>query len=136
MSQPSKKQLNQFDEYECGSGPRPPVPGEESQVSKMTTEGACGTTTTTTATATAINANRSPDSEDSFTNRVNKWQENLQFLMADTEGRKLIYDFVKEECGEDSIHCARLKFYYACDGLKVEAANSIPNARDVARRIR
>lgn len=136
MSQPAKKQSKQFDEYECGNGPRPPVPGEESQISKMTTEGACCST---------LNSNRSPDIDDTFTNRVEKWLQKLEFLLADQEGRLLIYNFVKEECDNNpnDSNCARLNFYYACDGLKVETAkifnndytdNEKENARKKARK--
>lgn len=132
MSQPAKKQSKQFDEYECGNGPRPPVPGEESQVSKMTTEGACCSTS---------NSNQSPDIDDTFTHRVDKWLKKLEFLLADQEGRILIYNFVKEECDNNpnDSNCARLSFYYACDGLKVETAKIFNNDytesdRESARR--
>lgn len=121
MSQQIKKQSKQFDEYECGNGPRPPVPGEESQVSKMTTEGASGTS----------NSSRSPEVEDAFTKRVTKWQENLEFLLADTEGLALLRKFVKEELGEDSIHSKRWDFYFVCEGLKT----NMPAARRIIRAV-
>lgn len=121
MSQQTKKQSKQFDEYECGNGPRPPVPGEESQISKMTTE--CGSSTSY--------ASRSPECEDAFTKRVTKWQENLEFLLADTEGLALLRRFVKDELGEDSIHSKRWDFYFVCEGLKT----NMPAARRIIRAV-
>lgn len=122
MSQQTKNQSKQFDEYECGNGPRPPVPGEESQISKMTTE--CASERTS-------NASRSPEVEDAFTKRVTKWQENLEFLLADTEGLDLLRKYVKDECGEDSIHSKRWDFYFVCEGLKT----NMPTARRIIRAV-
>lgn len=108
MSQPTKKTKEYFG-YECGNGPRPPVPGEESHVSKMTTEGACGSTSAT---------NRS---ESSFLAQVSRWQENLSSLLTDKNGVELFYNFVKEECGKHSIDKRQLDFYFVCEGLREHA---------------
>lgn len=108
MSQPTKKQSKDFYEYDSGNGPRPPVPGEESKESKMTTEGAFGS---------ASNTHRSPESEsNSFTSRVSKWQENLLSLLVDQDGLNLLFKFVKEEAG--GTESKQLDFYFACEGLK------------------
>lgn len=108
MSQPIKKQSKEFNEYECGNGPRPPVPGEESQMSKMTTEGACGFSHT----------DPSPESQDPFSVRATKWQNSFDYLLTDKEGLDLLLKFVKEEDGANSINSRRLELYFACEGLK------------------
>lgn len=125
MSQPIKNQSRRFDEYECGNGPRPPVPGEESQVSKMTSEGACGSTS---------NINQSPETEISFANRVLKWQDDLPSLLADQEGSNLLFKFVKEEAGENSIQYKQLCFYFACEGFRMQENN--PKLRRLIKAIR
>lgn len=139
MSQQTKKQAKQFDEYENGNGPRPPVPGEESKMSKMTTEGGAAAATIPTtvaasssgpsnAAAAATAANRSPppppyppsqspqSSTDSFGIRVSRWQQNFENLLADQEGVGLLFKFVQFG-GKDSKHSKQLEFYFACDGL-------------------
>lgn len=125
MSQPIKKQSKKFDEYECGNGPRPPVPGEESQVSKMTSESAFGSTS---------NVNKSPESELSFSSRVSKWQVNLPSLLADQEGSNLLFKFVKEEDPENSVAYKRLCFYFACEGFRMQENN--PKLRRLIRAIK
>lgn len=127
MSQPTKKPT--FYEYECSNGPRPPVPGEESQGSKMTTEGASNSTSSSNS-----NSNRSPDSETAFAARVKKWQESFANLLADEEGVALLLKFVEEETGPNSINFIRLKFYFAVEGLKLQREEKI--VRRLIRRIR
>lgn len=112
MSQTNKKQST-FDEYECGNGPRPPVPGEESHMSKMTTEGA------STSTSSKSNSNRSPPSQTEFYNRIGKWQGDFSYFLDDHEGADLLLKYVEEE-GEHTIDNIRLKFYFSCEGLKQE----------------
>lgn len=160
MSQHTKKQTKQFDEYESGNGPRPPVPGEESKMWKMTTEGsaaatvAAGTGNTTTATASSSSSSgistgatkRSPppppyppsqspqpSAIDSFGLRVSRWQQNWEYLLADEEGLNLLFTFVRDG-GEDSKHLKQLNFYFACEGLKV--IDDMQKVRKVTRLIR
>lgn len=111
MSQPTTKKLTkEFDDYECGNGPRPPVPGEESQLSKMTTEGASNSTTSS-------NSNPTPETDTAFA-RIEKWQESFVNFLADQEAVKLLLQFVREEGGIRSINETRLLFYFAVEGLK------------------
>lgn len=131
MSQQAKKQAKQFDDYESGNGPRPPVPGEESKMSKMTTEGgaeAAATATTASLPGTSAATNRSPPppyppsqspqpSTDSFEIRVSRWQQNLEYLLADQDGAKLLLSFVRDG-GDNSKHLNHVDFYFACEGLK------------------
>lgn len=127
MSHPTRNKSKKFDEYECINGPRPPVPGEESQISKMTTEGASNSTSSS-------NSNRSPDSENSYIIRIKKWQESFTSLLADNEGVQLLLKFVEEEAGIESINYTRLKFYFAVEGLKLQREEKI--IRKLIRRIR
>ncbi|KAJ6635954.1 Axin, partial [Pseudolycoriella hygida] len=86
-----------IDEYEC-SGPRPPVPGQESRLSKMT-EGAFERNPLRTSLAS-----------------YSKWNT-LQGLLEDAEGLKLFKKYVERDAKvEDS---ARLDFYIICEGLKL-----------------
>lgn len=150
MSQQTKKSAKQFDEYESGNGPRPPVPGEESKMSKMTTEGgaaAAPSSSSSSISSGASNAvtNRSPPppphppsqspqpSCDSFGTRISRWQQNLEYLLADEEGLNLLFTFVRDG-GEDSKHLKQLNFYFACEGLKV--INDMQKVRKVTRLIR
>lgn len=159
MSQQTKKQAKQIDEYDGGNGPRPPVPGEESELWKMTSEGGAAAAAVTAATATAAAAassssssgistaatNRSPPpppyppsqsplpAADSFGIRVSRWQQNFEYLLADEEGLNLLFTFVRDG-GEDSKHLKQLTFYFACEGLKV--INDMQKVRKVTRLIR
>lgn len=159
MSQQTRKSAKQFDDYDSGSGPRPPVPGEESNLSKMTNEGGAtapapakastattaahasspGTSNAAATAATATGAiNRSPPqppqpSEDSFGIRVSRWQQNLENLLVDKEGLNLLFSFVQDG-GEDSKHFKQLNFYFACEGLKV--MNDMQKVRKVTRLIK
>lgn len=161
MSQQTKKKAKQFDEYDNGNGPRPPVPGEESKLSKMTSEGSAASTAATTAAVAGAGAaaassssssgistaatNRSPPpppyppsqspqpATDSFGIRVSRWQQNLEYLLADEEGLNLLFTFVRDS-GEDSKHSKQLNFYFACEGLKV--INDMQKVRKVTRLIR
>jgi len=92
MSHSSNEKL--FDEYEC-SGPRPPVPGEESQRSKMT-------------------ENRMDNLRDSPPSYL-KWARTLSSLLEDREGVEIFKRYVESEGG---INVDRLNFYFACEGLK------------------
>lgn len=92
---PNQKYL---DDYES-SGPRPPVPGQESRIYKMT-EGPSGDCSRT-----------SPPSHC-------KWHQNLTNLLEDAEGAELFKRYVETEGG---IHSDRLNFYFACEGLKQQS---------------
>lgn len=127
MSQSGKKQSKEFNEYEGGNGPRPPVPGKESETAKMTTEGASNSTSSS-------NSNRSSDAEHSFSARIRKWQESFTCLLADNEGVELLLKFVEEEAGVDSINFIRLKLYFAVEGLKLQREEKL--IRRLIRRIR
>lgn len=150
MSQQTKKLAKQYDEYDSGNGPRPPVPGEESSMSKMTTEGGAAAAVPATSSSSSSllsgtsNApkGRSPPyppsqsplpSTDPFETRILRWQQNLEYLLADEEGLNLLFTFVKDG-GEDSKHFKQLNFYFACEGLKV--TNDMQKVRKVTRLIR
>lgn len=155
MSQQTKKSAKQFDNYDSGNGPRPPVPGEESNMSKMTTEGSAAAAAAQAsaaayalspgATNAAVATNRSPPpppyppsqspqpSADSFEIRVSRWQQNLENLLVDKEGLNLLFSFVQDG-GEDSKHFKQLNFYFACEGLKV--MNDMQKVRRVTRLIK
>lgn len=118
------KQTKDYDKYECGSGPRPPVPGEESRSTKMTAEDGCGSSSSTQ------NLNRSPIIESpnhqllsspDLLVRIANWQKNFSFILDDKVGIELLFKYVEEDAGKDSIDFARLKFYFACRGLKTQS---------------
>ncbi|XP_022211189.1 axin isoform X2 [Drosophila obscura] len=83
------------DDNEC-SGPRPPVPGEESRVKKMT-EG--------------IALDTLKNSPPSYLN----WARTLNHLLEDRDGVELFKKYVEEEAPAYNDH---LNFYFACEGLK------------------
>ncbi|XP_050085786.1 axin isoform X2 [Anopheles aquasalis] len=83
-----------IDDFTC-SGPRPPVPGEESR-RKMTETG---------------RPDRSRDSPPSYV----RWAQKLSHLLEDVDGAELFKRYVELE-GE--VPANRLKFYFACEGLK------------------
>ncbi|XP_053964097.1 axin [Anastrepha ludens] len=92
MSHPSG--FRKYDDNEC-SGPRPPVPGEESRVKKMT-EGV---------------ADSSRNSPPSYLN----WARTLNHLLEDRDGVELFKKYVEEEAPG---YNDQLNFYFACEGLK------------------
>ncbi|XP_020715291.1 axin isoform X1 [Ceratitis capitata] len=92
MSHPSG--FRKYEDNEC-SGPRPPVPGEESRVKKMT-EGV---------------ADSSRNSPPSYLN----WARTLNHLLEDRDGVELFKRYVEEEAPGYNDH---LNFYFACEGLK------------------
>nr|XP_041633426.1 axin isoform X2 [Drosophila kikkawai] len=94
MSVQPSSGLRKNDDNEC-SGPRPPVPGEESRVKKMT-EGAVET---------------SKNSPPSYLN----WARTLNHLLEDRDGVELFKKYVEEEAPAYNDH---LNFYFACEGLK------------------
>ncbi|KAH8275975.1 hypothetical protein KR044_011371, partial [Drosophila immigrans] len=77
------------------SGPRPPIPGEESRVKKMT-EGVINTV-----------KNLPP----SYLN----WARTLNHLFEDRDGMELFKKYVEEEAPAYNDH---LNFFFACEGLK------------------
>ncbi|KAH8313754.1 hypothetical protein KR067_011377 [Drosophila pandora] len=106
--------LRKHDDNEC-SGPRPPVPGEESRVKKVVlylflfiiyslfyysglkmTEGVTET---------------SKNSPPSYLN----WARTLNHLLEDRDGVELFKKYVEEEAPAYNDH---LNFYFACEGLK------------------
>lgn len=86
-----------IDEYEC-SGPRPPVPGQESSLSKMTES------------AIERNLHRTQSLAS-----YSQWNT-LEGLLADVEGKKLFKKYVDSDAKREDSH--RLHFYILCDGLK------------------
>lgn len=90
-----------LDDYE--SGPRPPVPGQESRMYKMT-EGQ--------------SSSCSQNSPPSFC----KWNKSLTCLLEDAEGAEIFKKYV-ETCGEpgNNVHADRLNFYFASEGLKQQS---------------
>lgn len=125
MSQPTIGKHNKLiDEYECsGNGPRPPVPGQESRLHKMT-ESSSSTAMdfpkmappSLATTQSDILAERS---------RAAKWQEKLSNLFSDKKGVELFQRFVESEAGPHSIHTIHLEFYFACEGLKQQSDENI-----------
>lgn len=87
--------FRKYDDNEC-SGPRPPVPGQESQSKKMT-EGA------------AVDSLR--NTPPSYLN----WARTLNHLLEDRDGVELFKRYVEEEAPSYNDH---LNFYFACEGLK------------------
>lgn len=90
----SQYSSHKFDDATC-SGPRPPVPGEESR-RKMTD---------------TLHRDKSRDSPPAYY----RWADKLTNLLEDADGAELFKRFVEIE-GEE--HSNRLKFYFACEGLK------------------
>nr|XP_029736142.1 axin-like isoform X1 [Aedes albopictus]XP_029736143.1 axin-like isoform X1 [Aedes albopictus]XP_029736144.1 axin-like isoform X1 [Aedes albopictus]XP_029736145.1 axin-like isoform X1 [Aedes albopictus]XP_029736146.1 axin-like isoform X1 [Aedes albopictus] len=90
----SQYSSHKFDDVTC-SGPRPPVPGEESR-RKMTD---------------TLHRDKSRDSPPAYY----RWADKLTNLLEDADGAELFKRFVELE-GEE--HSSRLKFYFACEGLK------------------
>ncbi|XP_055924019.1 axin isoform X2 [Eupeodes corollae] len=89
--------LKKYEDNEC-SGPRPPVPGEESRVRKMT-EGV---------------SESSKNSPPSYLN----WALRLSYLLEDRDGVELFKKYVEEEAPAYNDH---LNFYFACEGLKQQS---------------
>ncbi|XP_055608556.1 axin isoform X2 [Uranotaenia lowii] len=90
----SQTPVHKFDDLTC-SGPRPPVPGEESR-RKMTD---------------TLQPDKSRESPPGYY----RWADKLQNLLDDGDGAELFKRFVELE-GEE--HANRLNFYFACEGLK------------------
>ncbi|XP_067615996.1 axin-like isoform X1 [Eurosta solidaginis] len=86
--------FRKYDDNEC-SGPRPPVPGEESRAKKMI-EGV---------------ADSSRNSPPSYLN----WARTLNHLLEDRDGVELFKKYVEEEA---PVYNDYLNFYFACEGLK------------------
>ncbi|XP_050068825.1 axin isoform X1 [Anopheles maculipalpis] len=84
-----------FDDFHS-SGPRPPVPGEESR-RKMT------------------EASHSDRTRDGSPPAYVRWAQKLAYLLEDGDGAELFKRYVELEGEEPS---NRLKFYFACEGLK------------------
>lgn len=120
------------------SGPRPPVLGQESRFHANMTEASrgagsgCGTNSpglqvgpATSATITGDYSRVLPSSSSynaATTKHVKcKWNQNLSFLLEDAEGADLFKRYVESEGG---IHADRLKFYFACEGLKLQSEDA------------
>lgn len=126
------------------SGPRPPVPGQESRIHNNMTEASrgagsgCGTNspgiqassaaTLTTTTHITGDYSRVLPSSSSYNPQPNpnsnvqcKWNQSLSFLLEDAEGADLFKRYVESEGG---IHADRLKFYFACEGLKLQTEDA------------
>lgn len=114
------KQIKNIDEYECsGTGPRPPVPGEESKFQKMIEP------ETSSRSTTAPAQNSSPKDVNAECNRILNWQKNLANLLLDEEGVRLFQQYINGEARSDNIHKIHLDFYFACVGLKQQTDESI-----------
>uniref|UniRef100_A0A182J0N8 Uncharacterized protein n=1 Tax=Anopheles atroparvus TaxID=41427 RepID=A0A182J0N8_ANOAO len=87
-----------LDDFTC-SGPRPPVPGEETR-RKMT------------------DVSHSDRSKDGSPPSYVRWAQNLKNLLQDADGAELFKRYVELEGEEPS---NRLKFYFACEGLKQQS---------------
>lgn len=135
------------------SGPRPPVPGQESRLhhNNMTETGrgggsGCGSNSpgllhtasssiSTSATSitpgdysrvlpSSASFNAITTSSSAITNNSHqqcKWNQNLSYLLEDAEGADLFKRYVESEGG---IHADRLKFYFACEGLKMQTEDA------------
>lgn len=124
MSQKTIGKHNKLiDEYECsGNGPRPPVPGEESRLHKMTESSGSTAMAFAFPIKTPLSSNLSPATHPNDLiaerTRVGKWQEKLSNLLSDKKGVELFQRFVESEAGPHGIHTIHLEFYFACEGLK------------------
>ncbi|XP_058129243.1 axin [Anopheles coustani] len=87
--------LQKLDDFTC-SGPRPPVPGEETR-RKMT------------------EVSHSDRNKDGSPPSYVRWAQKLGNLLEDGDGAELFKRYVELEGEEPS---NRLKFYFACEGLK------------------
>lgn len=92
----SQYSFSKFDDFTC-SGPRPPVPGEESR-RKMTD---------------TLHPDKSRTSPPAYC----RWANNVSYLLDDSDGAELFKRFVELE---DEEHLNHLNFYFACQGLKRE----------------
>lgn len=90
----------QIDEYE-GKGPRPPIPGEECRLPKMTE---CNS-------SAKRNYNCEP---------VAKWHKGLLNLLSDEIGVKLLYNYIETVAGKHHEYWHFLNFYFTCVGLKTK----------------
>ncbi|XP_061502273.1 axin isoform X1 [Anopheles gambiae] len=96
MNQQQQQYFHQkFDDFHS-SGPRPPVPGEESR-RKMT------------------ETSHSDRTRDGSPPAYVRWAQKLAYLLEDGDGAELFKRYVELEGEEPS---NRLKFYFACEGLK------------------
>lgn len=59
-----------------------------------------------------------------------RWAESLSILLDDSEGVDLLTEFAKQEGG---IHDDRLRFYFACEGLKQQT--DVEKIRQMIRAI-
>lgn len=164
MSQQTKKSAKQFDDYESGNGPRPPVPGEESNMSKMTTEGisaaAAPATTAAAAAAAAAAYALTPGPSNALvavpTNRTSPpppyppsqspQPSADSFGVRVSRWQKSLENLLADkeglgllftfvkDGGEDSKHFKQLNFYFACEGLKV--MSDMQKVRRVTRLIK
>lgn len=105
----------QIDDYACdGSGPRPPVPGEESRFSKMTESGGCADRSPTMASSTASSSAGRPNLN---WERMAAWKKGLEHMLCDTTAVELLKKFVETEAGLDNKNIHYLNFYFLCEGL-------------------
>lgn len=98
----SQYSFSKFDDFTC-SGPRPPVPGEESR-RKMTD------TLHPDKPSSVSSSRTSPPA-------YCRWANNVSYLLDDSDGAELFKRFVELE---DEEHLNHLNFYFACQGLKRE----------------
>lgn len=111
MSQQTEsKPTTDHDGFDCGgNGPRWPVPGEESRTQMIGDE-------TNTASANTMADNLEATAR---LQRIKNWQRDLKYLLDDQDGLALLFGFLERDTGIDSVHYHRLKFYFACDGLRL-----------------
>lgn len=91
------RKQKKIDEYEC-SGPRPPIPGQESRMSKMTES--CG----------ASNARIMKD-------RITEWGMGIDNLLRDKVAVNLLRKYAEAEGGPNDLNLRYINFYFLCEGL-------------------
>ncbi|XP_021709960.1 axin isoform X1 [Aedes aegypti] len=113
----SQYSSHKFDDVTC-SGPRPPVPGEESrrkvsssEWSKFEAHSIRSGSSSSFQMTDSLHRDKSRDSPPAYY----RWADKLTNLLEDADGAELFKRFVELE-GEE--HSSRLKFYFACEGLK------------------
>lgn len=114
----------QTDDYD-GSGPRPPVPGQESRFSKMTegagcsdrdvvaSTGAMAASTSLASVATATTSTHNLNDE-----RVKAWKESLGHMLRDQTAVELLKKFIEDVSDSDPKYKHYIDFYLICQGIQ------------------
>ena len=115
-----------IDDYES-SGPRPPVPGQESRMFKMTEEHNVPVDSSSKHQHHHQHHHlHHHQQQQQQQPRISppsyaKWPLTLSSLLEDREGVEIFKKYVEAEGG---IHSDRLNFYFACEGLKQQTEDS------------